>query len=58
MLTIPIKADCKVPKVTVSPADGFLDFGKVFLKDPVTLDLEITNDDILKAKNEIVPQDE
>jgi len=34
MLSIPIKAICKAPKVTISPIEGDLDFGKVFLGYP------------------------
>ena len=57
MLSVPIKAECLVPKVTVTPTD-FLDFGKCFLRHPKTLDIKIENDDFLPAKFEVIPQDE
>jgi len=57
MLAVPIKAECLVPKVKVSPAD-FLEYGTCFLRHPMTRQIEIVNEDSVKAKYEIVPQDE
>jgi hydrocephalus-inducing protein len=57
MLAVPIKAECLVPKVKVSPAD-FLEYDTCFLRHPKTRPIEIINEDSLKAKYEIVPQDE
>lgn len=57
MLAVPIKADCKVPRVRVNPSD-FLEYDTCFLKHPKTREIEIINEDNLKAKFEIVPQDE
>jgi len=57
MLAVPIKAECLVPKVRVTPSD-FLEFGNCFLRYPTTQQIQITNEDNLKAKFEIVPQDE
>ena len=54
MLAVPIKAECLVPKVKISPTD-FLDFKKTFLRHPKTLEVELMNEDFLKAKFEIVP---
>jgi hypothetical protein len=57
MLAVPIKAECHVPKVKVEPND-FLDYGKCFLRHKITQEIRITNQDDLKAKFEIVAQDE
>jgi len=54
MLAVPIKAECLVPKVKISPLD-FLDFGQCFLRHPKTMEIELTNEDFLKAKFEILP---
>jgi hydrocephalus-inducing protein len=57
MLAVPIKAECLVPKVKVSPAD-FLEYDTCFLRHPKTRPIEIINEDSLQARYEIVPQDE
>jgi hydrocephalus-inducing protein len=57
MLAVPIKAECLVPKVRVSPSD-FLEYETCFLRHPKTRQIEIINEDSLKAKYEIVPQDD
>ena len=57
MLAVPIKAECLVPKVRVTPVD-LLEFGTVFLKHKKTMQIEIINEDDLKSKFEILPQEE
>lgn len=57
MLAVPIKAECLVPKVKISP-DDYLDFKDVFLRHPKTCEIELTNEDFLPAKFEIAPQEE
>jgi hydrocephalus-inducing protein len=57
MLAVPIRAECLVPKVRVLPTD-FLEFDQCFLRHPKTRRIEIINDDNLKAKYEIVAQDD
>jgi hydrocephalus-inducing protein len=57
MLAVPIKAECLVPKVKVQPSD-FLEYETCFLRHPKTREIEIINEDSLKAKYEIVPQDD
>lgn len=57
MLAVPIKAECIVPKVKITPSD-YLDFKDVFLRHPKTIEMEIKNEDILDAKFEILPQEE
>lgn len=57
MLAVPIKAECLVPKVKVTPVD-FLMFDKCFLRFKKTMSIEIINEDDLKAKFEIAQQDE
>lgn len=57
MLAVPIKAECLVPKVRVLPTD-FLEYEQCFLRHPKTRRIEIINDDSLKAKYEIVAQDD
>ena len=57
MLAVPIKADCIVPKVKITPSD-YLDFKDVFLRHPKTIEMEIKNEDILDAKFEILTQEE
>jgi len=57
MLAVPIKAECLVPKVRVVPLD-FLEYGTCFLRHKKTMSLEIINEDDLKSKFEIVPQEE
>jgi hydrocephalus-inducing protein len=57
MLAVPIKAECLVPKVKVHPSD-FLEYESCFLRHAKTREIEIINEDSLKAKYEIVPQDE
>ena len=46
MLAVPIKAECLVPKVRVSPSD-FLDYESCFLQHPETRQIEIINEDDL-----------
>lgn len=58
MLAVPIKAECLVPKVEIDPPN-FLDFGQVFLRHPQTIEMTLWNrEDNLKAKYEVVAQDE
>ena len=57
MLAIPIKAECLVPKVRVMPTE-YLDYDKCFLKHAKTMEISIINEDNLRAKFEIVAQDE
>jgi hydrocephalus-inducing protein len=57
MLAVPIKAECIVPKVKITPSD-YLDFKDVFLRHPKTVELELKNEDFLDAKFEILPQEE
>jgi hydrocephalus-inducing protein len=57
MLAVPIKAECHVPAVKVHPSD-FLQFGKCFLRHPITQTIEIVNEDNLQARYEIQAQDE
>lgn len=54
MLAVPIKAECIVPKVRINPTN-ILDFGQCFLRHPKTMEIELINDDVLKAKYEILP---
>lgn len=57
MLAVPIKAECLVPKVKVQPSD-FLEYESCFLRHPKTRPIVIVNEDSLRAKYEIVPQDD
>jgi len=57
MLAVPIKAECIVPKVRVTPSE-FLQFDNCFLKHPKTKQIQIINEDSLKARFEIMPQDD
>jgi hydrocephalus-inducing protein len=57
MLAVPIKAECIVPKVKVQPNE-FLQFDNCFLKHPKTKQIQIVNEDSLRARFEIQPQDE
>jgi len=57
MLAVPIKAECLVPKVRVAPTD-YLEYGTCFLRHKKTIALEIINEDDLKAKFEIMAQDD
>jgi len=57
MLAVPIKAECIVPKVRVTPNE-FLQFDNCFLKHPKTKQIQIINDDSLPARFEIMPQDD
>ena len=54
MLAVPIKAECLVPKVKIVPSD-FLEFDQCFLRHPRVKQINIINEDKLKAKYEIVP---
>lgn len=40
MLAVPIKAECLVPKVKITPSD-YLDFKDVFLAHPKTAEIEL-----------------
>jgi hydrocephalus-inducing protein len=55
MLSIPITATCKAPKVRIEPKEE-LDFGKVFLDFEEQETIELINDSNLKAKFQITPQ--
>jgi hydrocephalus-inducing protein len=57
MLAVPIKAECLVPKVRVTPVD-FLEYQTCFLRHAKTQQIQIINEDNLRAKFEIVQQDE
>jgi hydrocephalus-inducing protein len=57
MLAVPIKAECLVPKVRVVPTD-FLEFSTCFLRHKKSMSIEIINEDDLKSKFEIAPQEE
>lgn len=57
MLAVPIKADCKVPVVRVNPND-VINYETCFLRHRRTKEIEIINDDDLKAKFEILGQDD
>ena len=57
MLAVPIKAECLVPKVRVTPVD-FLEYGTCFLRHAKSQQIQIINEDNLRAKFEIVQQDE
>jgi hydrocephalus-inducing protein len=57
MLAVPIKAECLVPKVKITP-DDYLDFKDVFLRHPKTCEIELKNEDFLKAKFQVEPQEE
>jgi hydrocephalus-inducing protein len=57
MLAVPIKAECLVPKVRVAPTD-YLEYGTCFLRHKKTIALEIINEDDLRAKFEIMAQDD
>lgn len=57
MLAVPIKAECIVPKVRVQPTE-FLQFDNCFLKHAEHRYVEIINEDDLRAKFEIQPQDD
>jgi hypothetical protein len=49
--------DMLVPKVRVTPVD-FMEYGTVFLRHKKTMQIEIINEDELKSKFEILPQEE
>ena len=55
MLSIPITAHSKPPKVRIEPKEE-LDFGKVFLDFEEEETIELINDSNLKAKFKITPQ--
>ena len=57
MLAVPIKAECLVPKVRINPSE-FLDFNNIFLRHPKTLELELINEDNLRALCEAVQREE
>lgn len=57
MLAVPIKAECLVPKVRVTPVD-FLEYGTCFYRHAKTQQIQIINEDNLRARFEIVQQDE
>ena len=56
LLSLPIIADCKVPKITVKNKE--VEFGDTFVRFPYTQDLVLVNEDPeLSAKYEIIAQD-
>jgi len=57
MHTLPIRAECFVPKVEILPAD-VLDFNQVFLRHDYSRTIELKNLSKLRAKFEILEQDE
>jgi len=57
MLAVPIRAECLVPKVRIEPND-FLDYETCFLRHSKTREIKIINSDSLRAKFEILAQDE
>jgi hydrocephalus-inducing protein len=57
MLSIPITAIAQVPKVEIKPAD-LLDFGEIFLRNPDTLGIQLINNSDLKAKFQVLPQND
>lgn len=57
MHTLPIRAECFVPKVELIPSDS-IDFGPVFLRHPYTHNIELKNRSKLQAKFEMLQQDE
>lgn len=57
MHTLPMKAECFVPKVELIPSDT-INFGSVFLRHPYDYSLELKNRSKLQAKFEMIPQDE
>ena len=54
-LSIPIKAECVVPKLTLST--HVLEFGGCYLRHPYTRTFRITNESKLPAKFAVLPQD-
>jgi len=57
MKSIPITAQCEVPVIEIKPADR-LEFDKIFLRDPGTRGLTITNTSLLKARFNVLPQNQ
>jgi len=57
MLAVPLKAECLVPTVKVQPSD-VLEYETCFLRHPKTREIEVINEEALKAKYEIGPQDD
>uniref|UniRef100_A0A7S2QVW6 MSP domain-containing protein n=2 Tax=Triparma pacifica TaxID=91992 RepID=A0A7S2QVW6_9STRA len=56
LLSLPILADCKVPKITVKNKE--VEYGDTFIRFPYTRDLVLVNEDPeLSAKYEIISQD-
>ena len=54
-LSIPIRAECVVPKLTLS--SQVLEFGEVYLRHPYRRTVRLHNDSKLPAKYEVLPQD-
>jgi len=57
MLSVPIRAECQVPSVEVSPVEK-LEFGEAFLNYPETRIVTLKNNSDLKAKFHVLPQSE
>lgn len=57
MLSIPIKAECQIPTVEISPTEK-LEFGEAFLNFPDTRSIILKNVSDLKAKFHVLPQSE
>lgn len=57
MLSVPIKADCLVPHVDISPAEK-VEFAEACLNYPETKTIVLRNQSDIKAKFSIVPQSE
>ena len=56
LLSLPIMADCKVPKITIKNKE--VEYGDTFIRFPYTRDLVLVNEDPeLSAKYEIISQD-
>lgn len=57
MLSVPIKADCQVPHVDISPSEK-VEFTEACLNYPETRTIILKNHSDIKAKFAIVPQSE
>lgn len=57
MLSVPIKADCQVPNVDISPSEK-IQFAQACLNYPETRTIVLKNHSDIKAKFSIVPQSE
>lgn len=54
-VNVPIKAECAVPKLTLSTA--VLEFGSCFLRHPYKRTIRLANESKLPGKFEVLPQD-